>query len=201
MTGLGLEKNLAARAVVRRVAVVFLVLQVVPPVGLVFELVLTVGAGRIGAQALRFFRLFSGVRLGQPDAGPDRVLDVAALELGPDGSPFLGDEKHADVFVASVGKAGPRPFRPVLLAGAEHRRDFESAAAEPLRIVVVPQERPVFAIPAVLVAFLVLPVLCLDHCPSSGSLQRKETAQHLAYDAGDGSVRRLLRVGLGHGMT
>jgi len=66
------------------VAVVFIVLQVVPPIGLVFELVLTVGAGRIGAQALRFFRLFAGVGLGQPHAGPDRVLDVAALELGPD---------------------------------------------------------------------------------------------------------------------
>ena len=84
MAGFGLEQDLQARAVIRRMAVVLLVFEIVMPVGLMLDLVLAVMAEGVRAGALGFLGLLTGIALGQPDPGPDRILDAAALELCPD---------------------------------------------------------------------------------------------------------------------
>ena len=51
MAGLGFEQYLAAWAVIRRMAVVFLMFEVVVAVRFVFDFILTVTAGGIAANA------------------------------------------------------------------------------------------------------------------------------------------------------
>ncbi|VTR66830.1 hypothetical protein DESC_510034 [Desulfosarcina cetonica] len=200
VTGFGLQQHLPTRAVVRGVVVVFAVFQVVAPVRLVLDLVLAVLTGRVRTQSLAFFGLLAGVALGKPHPGPDRVLNVAAFELGPHRRALLGDEKDTDVLVAAVRETGPRPVGPVVPAFTEHRRYFQTAAAEPFRIVVVADKGPVLAVPPVLVAFLVLSVLSLDHVTVSELFPRQDTAQHLADDGSHGPCSLFLGIDLGHGL-
>ena len=166
VAGFGLEQDLQARAVIRRMAVVLLVFEIVVPVGLMLDLVLAVMAEGIRAGALGFLGLLTGIALGQPDPGPDRILDDAALELGPDRGPFLGDQEHAGVVVAAVGETGRGPFGPVLPPAAEHGGDFQADPAEAFGVVVVAHEGPVLAVPAVAVALLGLTVAGFKHAPS-----------------------------------
>ncbi len=199
--GLGLQQHLAPGAIVGRMAVVLLVLEIIAAVRLVLDLVLAVVTSGLTAEALGFGGLLARIAPGQPDAGPDRILNLTALELGPHRRPLLGNEKHPRILVAAVGKARPGPIGPVLPALTEHGRDLQPASAEALGVVVVTDKGAVLAVPAVLVARLVLPILGLDHSSSYLLPGRKESAQDLPCHPSGHRRGLLLRVDLRDGVV
>src|SRR5690606_1019252 len=136
VAGFGLEQDLQARAVIRRMAVVLLVFEIVVPVGLMLDFVLAVMAEGVRAGALRFLGLLTGIASGEPDPGAVRIRDGAALEVGPARGPFLGDQEHAGVVVAAVGETGSGPFGPVLPPAAEHGGDLQPDPAKAFGVVV-----------------------------------------------------------------
>jgi len=162
----------------------------------VFLGVLTVMALGLVTEPFGLLGLFAGIALREPDAAPDGVLDLAALEFRPNGRALLGYEKHARVVIAAIREAGRGPFGPVLPARAQNGGDLHTETPQPFRVVVVPHEGAVLAVPAVLVPLLVLAVLDVEHESSAfpgGQDAAEEFADKPRGRTGDG----FLGVGLG----
>jgi hypothetical protein len=144
-------------------AVIFFVFEVVVRIALMLQFVFTVLAKSAGAGALGLFRLFPGIAACEPDSGPYRILNDSAFKFGPDRSAFFRHKKHATIIIATIGKTGRCPVRPVFSACAQNGWDFKTDSTKSFRIIVVPDKSPVFPIPAVSIAFFSLSIRGLKH--------------------------------------